>query len=334
MGKKSNKPQAISVYFMSIVCILSTCGKPHDSSLNDTLHPGKKLYQSDFSPSQFQMGTIDISSDSQGAWQNWSANNSTTGILGPVLPYGANYSIFQYICNTVITSATVNDYIVNEVTRVKGPSGDTVFALSQTAKQNILANGTATQDVLLIVRDNPDSEAKEMYYSYWFMFQPDLAEKLGTNQGYDNWRMLSEWKTGGSTDYRVATVVEKDVSTGVLCWISTGEGWDIQGLHHDYWTVKNNVVPVPAGEWFKYEVYWNRSSGSKGRYWVAVNGQVIVDRNGSLYPENTSYPEKINRIFLTNIYSGGTAPMQQWTTDLEIWDGWPAGDGVSCYSVH
>jgi hypothetical protein len=310
-----------------------SCGKTDVNNNPETPHAGKKLFESDFSDSRFQLGQIDISADSKGAWQNWKAWNTTTGKLESVLPYDADYSIFQYICNTTVTPVTISDHIVNEVHRVKGPLGDSIYALCQTVKQNILADGTATQDVLLINRENPETEAKEMYYTYWCIFQSDLAEKLGTNQGYDNWRMMSEWKTGGSTDYRAATIIEKDISTGNLYWITTGEGWDTQGQHHDYWTVKNNMVPVPAGEWFKYEVYWNRSSGSKGRYWAAVNGQIIVDRKGSLYPENTAYPEKIDRIFLNNIYSGGMAPMFQWTANLEIWDGWPNGEGVSLYSL-
>jgi len=319
----------LGIIIISCSISLLDCSKTKDPI--PLPHTPKMLYKSDFSPSQFTLATPDISEDSQGAWQDWTAINATTGDLGPVLPYDATYSIFQYICNTVVTPSTIGDYIVNEIQKVPGPEGDSVYALFQNAKQNILANGTATQDVFLIVRDQPSTEATEMYYSFWFMFQSDMVSKLGNNKGYDNWRMMSEWKTGGSTDYRAATVVEKNVSTGILEWISTGEGWDTQGAHHDYWNVTNTTVAVPVGEWFRYEVYWKRSDGSDGRYWAAVNGQVIVDHHGSLYPTSTQYPQKIDRIFLNNIYSGGQAPMQQWTTDLEIWDGFPCGEGVSCY---
>ncbi|QOJ22950.1 MAG: hypothetical protein HRU78_04220 [Gammaproteobacteria bacterium] len=48
----------------------------------------------------------------------------------------------------------------------------------------------------------------------------------------------------------------------------------------DYWREENHVVPVPVDKWSKFEVYWHRSSDSDGRYWAAVDGQVIVDHSG------------------------------------------------------
>lgn len=318
-------------FFSLLITVLVGCNVLDDPIPEPIPHLPKLLYRTDFSPAQFTLATPDISSDSQGAWQNWQAINGVTGALEPVLPFESTYSIFQYICNTPVTTSTIGDQITNEIQRIPGPKEDTVYALLQNVKNNILANGTATQDVFLIVRDQPATEVKEMYFSFWFMFQPDIISKLGIKAGYDNWRMMSEWKTGGSTDYRAATVVEKDVNTRQLKWVSTGEGWDTNGTHHDYWNVINTSIPVPVGEWFKYEVFWHRSIGIDGRYWVAVNGQTIVDHKGSLYPSNTPNPQKIDRIFLNNVYSGGKAPMQQWTTGLEIWDSFPCGEGVSCF---
>ncbi|MDO9138819.1 MAG: hypothetical protein Q7U38_00640, partial [Methylobacter sp.] len=97
-----------------------------------------------------------------------------------------------------------------------------------------------------------------------------------------------------------------------------------------YWRITNTSVPVPVGEWFNYEVFWHRSSGSDGRYWAAVNGQVIVDQQG---PNMGIYNLPINRVMLTNTYSGGKTPIQQWLTGLEIWDGFPCGVGLSCYNT-
>jgi hypothetical protein len=331
-----NKTQ-IKRFILIAACsfILLSCSKSKDSNQPVTPHEGKLLYKTDFSPTQFSLGTPVIQFDNMGAWQHWTAINAETGVLGPVLPYGAYVSILQYICNTVVTVSDISNHIENSVQRMPGPAGDSVYALFQNAKENIFAEGTATQDAFVIIRDQPITEVQDFYYSCWFMFQPDLVSKLGNNNGYDNWRYMSSFKTGGSTDYRAATVVTKDVNSQQLYWVSTGEGWDSEGLHHDYWNVTNNTVTVPVGQWFFYEVGWHRGTNGEGdgRYWVAVNGQPVVDFKGSLYPfPKITYPKKIDRIFLNDVYSGGNSPMQQWVTDLEIWDGWPCGEGVSCYT--
>ena len=86
---------------------------------------------------------------------------------------------------------------------------------------------------------------------------------------------------------------------------------------------------LPIDKWFKYEVYWHRSSGSDGRFWSAVNGQVIVDRWG---PNMGKYNLPITRIMVNNAYTGGYATVQSHSTGLEIWDGFPCGVGRSCYN--
>lgn len=291
------------------------------------------LYRTDFSLFQFTLETPDISGDSKGAWQHWAGLNAQTGVMEPATPFDADYSIFQMIIGRTVDQSTIGDYILNEIQQVPGPAGDTVYALLQDVKQ--IFPETYTQDAFMILRDQPVSEVGDVYYSFWFRFQPDLGSQLGNNDGYDNWRMMSEWKTGGSTDYRVATIVTKDIGSGRLFWNTTGQGWDEGGTNHDYWAVPDTLTAVPVGEWFKYEVFWSRGDigGDNGRYWAAVNGRVIVDYQGSLYPDGVQNPEKINRIFLNNNYSGGATPAQQWTTGLEIWDGWPCGEGVSCHDT-
>ncbi len=89
----------------------------------------------------------------------------------------------------------------------------------------------------------------------------------------------------------------------------------------EFWRVDNTTVPVPVGQWFKLEVYWKRSSGSDGRVWMAVNGQVIGDQYGSNVGANGS---PINRIMSSQLYSGSVYPIFQWVDDLQIWSTFPS----------
>lgn len=45
------------------------------------------------------------------------------------------------------------------------------------------------------------------------------------------------------------------------------------------------------------------------------------------------YNLPITRIFVNNAYSGGYATVESHSTGLEIWDGFPCGDGVSCFGA-
>ena len=94
-----------------------------------------------------------------------------------------------------------------------------------------------------------------------------------------------------------------------------------------YWSESNNTVPVPVGKWFKFEVFWHRSSGPDGRYWVAVNGKTIADHYG---PNIGDYKLPVTRLMVTNAYTGGYGPVERHLTDLHIWNGFPCGNGVSC----
>ncbi len=86
------------------------------------------------------------------------------------------------------------------------------------------------------------------------------------------------------------------------------------------WVVQNRAVPVPVGEWFKFEIFWHRSNGADGRVWAAVNGNVICDQSG---PNMGAWNLPINRISSPTVYTGSRMPVYQWIDDLEIWDGFP-----------
>ncbi|HEY8272810.1 MAG TPA: fibronectin type III domain-containing protein [Pseudobdellovibrionaceae bacterium] len=274
---------------------------------------------------------------STAGWQNI-AGTSPSGQVGPISVWGATRSGFDMIADAPVTTSTLGNYMTNQIQQVVGPNGQMVKALFQNVKISTAAPPTwgPSQDAFMIYRGSVDSGDKtdtgDVYYTYWFKFQSDLRSQLGGGDGR-NWRVMSEWKTGGLNntwkgDYRIITHVVLDGS-GRLYWNTQGDN-NANGIsaRQTFWQVQNFNVPVPAGEWFKYEVFWHRSSGSDGRYWAAVNGQTIVDHWG---PNKGVYNLPINRIMLANNYSGGKTPCQQWVTGLEIWNGFPCGVGASCY---
>ena len=167
----------------------------------------------------------------------------------------------------------------------------------------------------------PASEPGDLYISYWLKFQPDLVQKLSPPNG--NWRVVFEWKTAG--DYRVTcTIVTWGMFAGVnvpLSWKIAGDNNANGGLPLQVFWEAYSQVPVPLDQWFKFEVFWHRSSGPDGRVWMAVNGQVLVDHYG---PTMGIYNAAINRIMVSQLYSSSAYPIYQWIDDLQIWDGFPS----------
>jgi hypothetical protein len=143
--------------------------------------------------------------------------------------------------------------------------------------------------------------------------------------------MISQFKTYDgvySSDPRISIYVYKSNASGNLYWHVQADGPDYSNPPnypwHVRWSVDNTAVPVPTGEWFKYEVFWHRvvTNYSDSRFWVAVNGQVICDYSDPVYGLMGPDHRRINRIMLSNNYSGNEGSYQ-WITGLEIWDGFP-----------
>jgi hypothetical protein len=158
----------------------------------------------------------------------------------------------------------------------------------------------------------------------------DQIMEVGTPGNGWNWRSIFGWKTNG--DYRVTVSVMRDpyLYGGNLFWRVMGDNEANGGLpYKKFWEVVNSTVPVPVGEWFKFEVFWHRSSGGGGRVWVAIDGQVIANRFGrnmaSSNPLDPEYafldsPRAIDRIYVSSLYSSTTYPIHQWMDDLQIWE--------------
>ncbi len=150
--------------------------------------------------------------------------------------------------------------------------------------------------------------------SFYLMLQPDAAAQVR-----GGWRVVTEYKQSDD-DHRIGF--------NITDW--DNDGVPVFSVLHDnpvatpqviYWTPIPEFpgVAVPAGQWFRVEVFWHRSMGSDGRYWVAVNNTTLFDRSGP-----NSGASLIDRVFPFLAYAGGPAPFYQWVDDLEIWSTFPA----------
>ena len=300
----------------------------------------KLLFKSNFGPGvslSNPYGLYATAKGGGGGWQNLTGTDRETGYTWPVAALSSDFSGVQLITTDPVDLSTIGNHITAEIRQVPGPQGTPVYELFQNVKIKLVGlvpdgKGRA-QAPLMIKRPWTIPDVTDLYVTYWFKHQANLAEKLDSGVSSGNWRMQFEFKTGGYQnkfpgDYRIATGIKKD-SDGSLYWYTKGSNaangpWP----KVEYWGEDSHTVLVPVDTWFKFEVYWHRSAGGDGRYWSAVNGQVIVDHHGSnMGKENLP----ITRIMIDNTYSGGHPEVQSQITGLEIWDGFPCGVGVTCF---
>jgi hypothetical protein len=267
-----------------------------------------------------------------GAYQMINGTDKETGYMWPVSALGSNFSGVQLITVDPITSSTIGNYISSQIRSVAGPKGDAVNELFQQVKITGELGRAGSQAPLLIQRPWTIGDVKDLYITYWFKYQADLETQLDNTVSSANWRTQFSLKTGGYNntgegDYRMSVTVMKGADDK-LYWMTKGD--NVGGVFParvDYWREDNYVVPVPIDKWFKFEVYWHRSSGTDGRFWAAIDGEVIANYHG---PNMGDYNLPVTRIFVSNPYSGGHTSVDNHITGLEIWNGFPCGDGVSC----
>jgi hypothetical protein len=255
-----------------------------------------------------------------GCWQELLGTDSTSGFAWPP-KIGGGGGKFQVRSGpgSAPTASTISKYIVNEIETVTGPKGTATRALHSQIKQTA-CTGTASQastscsaQVPYLIQ--PTREPGDLYISFWRKIDPTLEQKLK-----HGWHVVFEWKSTG--DYRViAQIVNYG---GKPYWQIRADNVANGGLAPEkFWDVKQETVPVPIGEWFKFEVFWHRSKGSDGRVWMAVNGQKLVDKFGKNIGDNGN---PINRIFLTQLYTAASYPLSQWTDDIQIWSSFPTAE--------
>ncbi|MBV6446866.1 hypothetical protein [Nitrosomonas sp.] len=294
-------------------------------------HAANLLFKSNFGKGVVLNAPTAFSTNA--AWQPLTGTDSETGYSWPVAALGSDLSAIQLIAVDPITPDTIGSYITNEIRSVTGPKGTAVNELFQNVKIKAPVGTGGSQAPLMIKRPSALGDVNDLYITYWFKYPADFPDKLDNTVSAGNWRTQFEFKTGGyngnnsAGDYRIGINILKGAD-GALYWRSFGDNQaNIPWSKIEYWAVENHTVAVPVDKWFKFEVYWHRSSGSDGRIWAAVDGQEIVDHYG---PNMGDYNLPITRIFVNNAYSGGYATVESHSTGLEIWDGFPCGDGVSC----
>ena len=258
-----------------------------------------------------------------GCYQEITGKDSWTGFTWPPVVKSSK-ARYQMLSNSgsMPSPSTIGEYMWNQVQTVTGPKGNSTKAMySHIAKSGCCGTGEqgsgSTQLPYLIY---PDSDVPELYISKWIKLQPDLSEKMGSG----NWRAIYETKTS-DTDHRLIVYVNTDAS-GKPYWMVRTDSWTPK--HVDYWRVYNYDVPVPVGQWFKFEAYFKRSAGSDGRVWVAVNGKVITDKYGPTMGPNKS---PINRIFMTQVYSGSAYPIYQWVDNVQVWSTFPTAKSTDAW---
>ena len=282
-----------------------------------------------------------------GCWQDITGLDSLTQFSWPISVGGRGGKFLMLTDPVATTAATIGNYVLNRVDTVSGHRGDQTRALYQLISQN--ANGTAPmgtspeQNEFQLL---PLTESGDLYISYWIKLQPDLVAKMNNLPagpgvgGGGTWRAFFALKTGGQTswgdpadngDYRVEVYV-MTYGGGQPYWTVLGDNTAGGGAPLvNNWSVENRTVPVPVGQWFKFEIFWHRSSGADGRVFMAVNGQMIADRSGA---NMGAWNMPINRIMAPMVYSGSTMPIYQWVDDLEVWDGFPPAGNNPPYAAH
>jgi hypothetical protein len=297
-----------------------------------TTHAANLLFKSNFGAGVVLNAPTAFSTNA--AWQPLTGTDKETGYAWPVKALGSDLSAVQLITVDSITPSTIGNYITNQIRSVTGPKGTAINELFQNVKIKAPVGIGGSQAPLLIKRPWTIGDIDELYITYWFKYPADFPDKLDETVSAGNWRAQFEFKTGGYTntyagDYRVVVIIWK--KDDKLYWRTSSDNqangpWP----KIEYWAEENHAVSVPVGKWFKFEVYWNRSRNSDGRFWAAVDGQEIVDHFG---PNMGDYNLPITRIFVNNAYSGGYATVESHSTGLEIWDSFPCGIGKSCYST-
>jgi hypothetical protein len=283
-----------------------------------------------------------------GCWQDLVGLDSLSSFTWPGNLWGGGGKFLMLTDPVTVTPLTIGDYLFNRMEQVVGHRGIDTTALHQRISQNVNGTGpmgtSPSQNEFQFL---PKQDVRDLYVSYWMKLQPDLVEKMnnlpdgpGINGG-GTWRAIFALKTGGQTswggpadngDYRIEAYVMTS-GGGQPYWVLLGDSNAGGGAPNtNGWYVENRSVPVPAGEWFKLEIFWHRSAGEDGRVWMAINGQSIADRRGA---NVGAWNMPINRIMAPILYSGSAMPIYQWVDDLEIWDGFPsaAGDNPP-YAAH
>ena len=242
---------------------------------------------------------------------------------------------FQYLVsgNDARDVTALHRFVETRIDSVVGHDGRTTRALFQ-ALRGKGTIGQTQNDFIVFDMQN----AQSGYVRCWVKLQPNLLD-LMTQEG--DWRVLFEWKEtpafttlppGIDFQYRWLVMISRrkptrDSAFDGLAWkvegdvvtpeqAATGTPWT------DDWTIWNNQVRVPLGEWFPFEVQWKLDPGSGGRLVVWVDGQVVADHR-----QRTQVGWSRGKLYLFENYMGAE-PLRrgeayQWVDEFELWSDLP-----------
>jgi hypothetical protein len=293
-----------------------------------------RLFWSGFEPSTTLSAPHDCwGPQAGGCWQDITGTDGSTSYTWPPSIWGGSTTHFQLLADASVNPTTVRDYMFNQIltlTGHKNPPAPTRALYAQMTQSGCCGQGEEGAPASNNLQIQPFNERigqDDLYISYWLKFQPGLERLMGVGpfgSGPWHWRGFFGWKTAG--DYRVSAQIKRDpfINNGNLHWVITGDNVANGGLPEQiFWQLTNTTVPVPVGEWFKFEAFWHRGA-TDGRVWMAVNGQPIADQRGNnLGTGLPNSPAPIDRIFVTTLYTSTAYPIYQWVDDLQIWSGFP-----------
>jgi hypothetical protein len=213
----------------------------------------------------------------------------------------------------IINKNNINDYIENKIETTIGINNTKTKALHQIVKKKEHPWSQVPYRI-----DTNDKDQDRLYIRYSLKLPENLSEVLGK----DGWLVLSEYKT--VSDYRLAIYIYADKKKN-LYWYAHGDNVVLDDIpYKEYWYRENKSLPVPEGKWIDVEIFWKRSTKSDGRVWLTIDGETVIDYNGS-----TKLVDPIRIIMLFTNYA--SVPLDQWIDNVEVWDDFPYGTGISCH---
>jgi hypothetical protein len=241
--------------------------------------------------------------------QNTGVNFDTNRLSASPWPWG----VLSVVCSATgscPTSGVPSDYVTGIIETVTGRKGSLTRALRIHSKK---PNPNACCQQAVFGNTEFNAPLRDYYMRAYVRLNPELASQAAS-MGSSYWRNFWEFKT--ASDQRIQIQI---VNSG-------GPAWYVQSDSHGancgtscnqvYWR-SDSAVKVPLDQWFLVEIYFHRANDSSGRFFLAVNGQKIVDRFGP----NLGYrQDEIVVVGHSVVYIGSKLPGWNLIDDLEVRD--------------